>query len=239
MKYIFAFVAALLIAGTAVARDYSTPPKDGDGLFVEGSVIPADSILLQVAGDGRIGFLQGSITIGADGRGTYRLSDVLSANAVLEIPVAIGADGVISVDPRALPDDLAAVVFQVGCGRWWEGRQNYWRLCRGRENCGGSDGSQDRGRRWCTQFVSRDGCESQGNCPENDSAPSPTLFKGDLPLALRPDPNELRYCCGLQCTDPLNPSSCNMKCTDVPSGPCAQFTVNCPGTIGEGGCTWD
>lgn len=204
-------------------------------LFVEGSVIPVDTVMLQVADDDRIGFLQGVIMRSADKRGTYMLRDVLSAEYVLELPVVFGDGGSISVAKEVLddiPEDLAAILFNAGCGRWWKGRNNYWRICTGSES-GGGDGS--RGRSWYTQLVSRDRCESQNTCPKNsDLSPTPIVFREDLPLSILLPPDEKRYCCSLSCPT-IDPQGCTSSCTETPVGPCQVFTVNC----GEGGCTWD
>ncbi|SIO28158.1 hypothetical protein SAMN05444722_1184 [Rhodovulum sp. ES.010] len=237
---IFQWVAAVFVLVLVSSLQLSAQPADD--AFAPGSILPADPLVLDVAEDGRVGFLQGVIVVQSQRRGAYMLKDVMTGETVLEVPVFFKDAGVISVAPNVLPDisaDLAAVVFKAGCGRWWKGRKNYWRVCTGRENCAGGSGAQDQGRRWCSQLVSRDACESQGNCPTNSVAQATVLMRDELPLAFLPSPDEDRYCCKLVCTDPLNPGSCSMDCKEVPVGPCEVFTVNCPGTLGEGGCAWD
>lgn len=237
MTRLISVVLSLFLGLGATHAQTDEDPKYDADLYREGSVLPLDTIVLQVAEDERVGFLKGAIIVGADGTATYRLRDILSSEPLIELPLVLDARGNVSVSPDAtgaVTDDLAAVVFKAGCGRWWKGRRNYWQVCTGRDSCGGDDG-----RRWCTKLVSRDRCESEGNCPTNSSVADDVLTRDDLPIAFLPPSDELRYCCKLTCTNPLNPSSCTNTCTEVPVGPCAVFTVNCPGTIGHGGCTWD
>ncbi len=239
MVHLIAVFLAVFLGASALHAHPAETGYDPE-LFHDGSVLPVDTIVIQVAEDGQIGVLQAALVVGDGGSGTYRLIELISGEMVAELPVAFDERGVVSVVSDAaagISDELAAVVFQAGCGRWWKGRRNYWRVCTGRESCGG-DGSHDKGRRWCTKLVSRDQCKSQGNCPTNNSQANNVLFRSNFPIGILPPVDEQRYCCKLKCTS-TNPNSCKMDCEEVDVGPCEVFTVNCPGTLGEGGCKWE
>lgn len=72
-----------------------------------------------------------------------------------------------------------------------------------------------------------------------DETPNAATDQIDLPITnLPPVPEKLRYCCSLECPT-IHPSSCTPSCQQVSVGPCPVFTVNCPGTLSEGNCTWE
>lgn len=238
-RIVFFFSLSLLCTHFVSAEDLANNVVFPAEILPEKSVLSADTVTVEEPTDGRLGALEIVFTFDTHHKGRFLLLGIGTGETIVNVPLSVdGSDIILDEDPStALPAGLAAVIFQEGCRRWHKNRRNYWRFCTGRENCGG--GSFDRGRRWCLQRVPRNRCETQNTCPTSSSIPDTAIFGVDFPLALRPPSEELRYCCRLECEDITNPRTCRPECEKVPVGPCAVFTVDCPGRLSEGHCTWD